>query len=304
MPEKKSVNELLGEFSQHLKWLISRHAHGKNYSEEFLIQHCFSRKSTFTKNEARQFCRAHLIVADKLFDLLLSDMKGGGSVISRKEISKHKEIIKNYIFDLKMIAEWLERQKDPKYIFLNGQKTYGLLTFEVYRFSCQLAFSSTRRNSKLHLDHRAAQICAIFSLRQALEVRFQRIIAVDLVNKYGDTPKLRHDFHYDFIARNPTYFNFRSIEFKNLKKLYDWCNEIVHKMYHPTAWQIEYALTIAGKLFNSLPPATPQSGWSIHNAVEINNLSKMQQDFVTHFNRWYEHDFWSVTFAKPEAIIV
>jgi hypothetical protein len=93
---------------------------------------------------------------------------------------------------------------------------------------------------------------------------------------------------------------FRSVDFGSLKKIYDWCNELVHRLYQPFAWQIAFSHSICGGLFNPVPTA-PGVGWSIHNSVKINNPSEMQSAFMKHFCDTYKHGIWAVEAGEPEA---
>lgn len=298
-----SADQALQDFSDHLAWLISRHIK-RTWSDQYLIEWCFGRSRIFqSESEVNAHCRVNLVVASACFNRLLAEIRGKNSRAKYKDAVRFKEIIRGYVFDLKPIAEYLEQKKDPNYVFLDGGRNYGVHTWEVFRFSRQLAIQSAFRKTPFHLDHKVSQITSVFALRQALEAKYERLVSVLIHNKYGDTPKLRHGFHYDFILSNPTWFNFRAVNFADLKKIYEWCNEVVHKVYHPLAWQIAYAHEICGGLFNVLK-TSPGSSWSIHNAVEINNLDSMQQAFIAHFCASYDHGIWSVEPYRPEAAIV
>lgn len=295
-----SADKALSDFADHLKWLASRHVK-KTYCEQYLVDGCFGKARALEKlSEVNAYCRTHLTVAGRSFDELLKELRRTSHKISHTILKRYADIVTDYIFDLRGIAEHLERQKDPTYSFLRGEKNYGVHTWEVFRLSRQLAIQSAFRGLPFHVDHKASQIASVFVLRQALEAKFERLIAVHIHNSSGQTPRLRHDFHYDFIANNPSYFTFRSVDFGRLKKIYDWCNEVVHRVYQPLAWQIAFAHSICGGLFN--PVRTPPgAGWSIHNSVKINSLSEMQSAFVKHFFDSYEHGIWAVEVGEPEA---
>jgi hypothetical protein len=137
---------------------------------------------------------------------LLKDLRRPSQKISYTLLKRYTEIITDYLSDLKAIAEHLERQKHPDYTFFRGGKNYGVHTWEVFRLSRQLAIQSAFRGLPFHVDHKTSQIASVFVLRQALEQKFEPLIAVRIYNSSGQTPRLRHDVHYDFIANNPYYF--------------------------------------------------------------------------------------------------
>jgi len=295
-----SADKALSDFADHLKWLASRHLK-KPYSEEYLVDRCFAKtRALKTPSEVNSYCRPHLAAAINSFDELLKTMRGKSQKVSHATLKRCADIVTDYIFDLKEIAEHLERQKDPKYSFFKGGKNYGVHTFEVFRLSRQLAVQSAFRGMPFHVDHKTAQIASMFVLRQALEKRFERLIGVQIYNSSLQTPKLRHDFHYDFIAKHPAYFDFRAVNFSRLTRIYDWCSEVVHRAYQPLAWQIDFAHSICGRLFNPIP-TPPGAGWSIHNSVKITNLSEMQSAFMKHFKDSYEHGNWILEAVEPEA---
>lgn len=302
-PVKKSADTLLSELSQHVKWLIKRHT--KSPSEDYLIEQCFSRKSVFKNQmEVNAYCRANLILANRFLEALLKEMKSGKKTVSFYKFLEFKEILRDFLFDLKAIAEALEIQKNHAYTFFQGRKNYGTQTIEIFWFCRQLAYARKPSKKVHHLDRKMSQICSIFALRQALELKFQRIIGINIYNWRGDSPKLRHDFHYNFIEKNPSYFLFKKGNFQHTKKIYDWCNEIVHKAYQPTAWQIFFAIKISEETFYPTK-ATLGGEWSINNALQISDVFKMHRAFIQHFLSEYDikgkQGIWGIEEEEPEA---
>lgn len=303
-PPKASIDTLLNDLSNHIKWLVLRHVKKIN-SEQYLIGCCYGKSRALVKEaEINAYCRSNLVLADRSFDRLLKIMRNSKGKISLHTARNYKEIIRPYIFDIQPIAEYLECKKDPKYVFLNGHRSSHVHTWEVFRVSRQLAIQSAHRKAPLHIDHKTAQIAAVFVLRQALEAKFDRLIGVDFYSSSHTRPRLPHGFNHDFIISNLKYFDFKIVDFSLLEKIYEWCNEIVHNVYHPVAWQIDYAHQTCAGLFESINYG-PNAAWSINNAVEINHIDDMRNDYVDHFNKNYIHGkFWSIYLSKPEAVIV
>jgi len=296
---KASADKCLNDFLKHIQWLKSRHVR-KNYSDEYLVSICFAHSRIFKQEcEVMAYCRAHLAVAEDRFVILLKRIKGDQSCISFKSLIQNKDIIRDYLFDLKNIVEFLEKKRDPSYTFFTGGKAYFTDTIWIFQLSQQLANTSLYQKSTF--SHKECQIASVFVLRQALESKFNRIIAVDLLDSQGQTPKLRHAFHYEFIRDNSRFFEFVSVDFSLLRQIYDWCNEIVHKAFQPYAWQADYAHSICSGLFSS-GNLTHKGGWSIHGGVRILDLHEMQSAFATHFSGYYDHGLWCVHFNKPEAV--
>lgn len=303
-PIKRSADDLLNDLSKHIKWLISRHIKKIN-SEDYYISTIFGKPRILkTKPEADAYCRSHLVVADRCFDKLLTDMRDGKPKITLKTAQKYKDILMPYIFDLQPVAEHLEKQKDQNYVFLQGGGSAHVHTWEVFRVSRQLAVQSAHRKKPLFIDHKTAQIASVFVLRQALEAKFDRLIAVDLYDKNGQPPRLKHGFNYDFIVNHPQFFDFKAVDFKILKKIDEWCNDVVHNVYHPIAWQVDYAHITCEGLFRSINYG-PGKRWNISNAVEVKNLDEMRNAYITAFQTSYLHGtFWSINLYDPEALVV
>jgi hypothetical protein len=178
-----------------------------------------------------------------------------------------------------------------------------VLTLEVFNASRQLSRQSAFYGQPFRMDHKAAQIASVFILRQALESKFFRLVGVEIYDRNGNSPKLRHMFHYDFILANASYFNFRTVTFRDLRKVYEWCNDVVHRVYHPLAWEIDYAHKVCRGLFNPLRPEQ-NTRWSINNAVEINDRDGMQGNFIQHFVDNYDHGIWTIEPLEPEAMCI
>jgi len=139
-------------------------------------------------------------------------------------------------------------------------------------------------------------------LRQALEAKFERIVQVIPYNTSGDTPKLKHDFHYSFIKTNVARFQFTSVNFSLLEHIYQWCNVIVHSAVQPFAWQVPYAQETCSGLFASGPSRVRGGGWSIHGGVRILDKDSMQEAFAKHFCNSYDHGVWCIEYGEPEAV--
>lgn len=301
---RRSADDLLKDLSNHIKWLIGRHVKKIN-SEEYYISSVFGKpKILKTKSEIDAYCRSHLVIADRCFDKLLNTMKDGKGKITSNIAQQYRDVLVPYIFDLRPIAEYLEKQKDPNYVFLRGDGSSHVHTWEVFRVSRQLAMQSAFRKTTLFLDHKTAQIASVFVLRQALEAKFDRLVAVDLYDKNFTRPRLQHGFNYDFIINNLQYFDFKAVNFKLLKKIYEWCNDVVHNVYRPIVWQIDYAHFTCEGLFQSINYGTGKR-WNISNAVEINNLDQMRSAYISAFQNSYPHGtFWSIDLYDPEALII
>jgi hypothetical protein len=295
-----SAGKALSNFGDHLQWLMSRHIK-KPLSDEYLAGICFGKIHALEGDAAvNAYCRVHLAIAADCFSELAAGLVKR-SARKSKGLKRNAEIIRNYLFDLKGIAEHLEQRKNPGYQFLSGAKNDNVRpTWQIFQLSRQLIIGAGLPESDFH--HSASKIAAVFVLRQALEAKFGQLVAVDVYNSFGQIPRLKHDFHYEFIADNPAYFSFKAVDFALLKKIYDWCNEVINRLYQPYAWQIAYAHKICSGLFDS--PSSPSGGRrSTRDAVEIDNATGMQLAFMDRFISTYPQGIWALEAGTPEANI-
>jgi hypothetical protein len=301
-PIKESADQCLLDVLDHLKWLQSRHA-PKAYSDEYVISTAYGKPRALRKDsEIAAYCRVHLQLATRQFGILIDEIKGANGKVPIASLRRYSEIVRDYLFDLLPIAEFLERRKDDRYEFFRGGKSYGVASWEIFRVSRQLAIQSAFRGKPFHIDHKTSQIACVFVFRQALEAKFNRIVAVYFLDKNGQTPKIKHDFHYNFIVSNIGCFEFTSVNFPLLGKIYDWCNSIVHQAYQPLAWQIPHAQSVCSGLW-AHGPLTKKGGSSVHGGIRILDLEDMQGRFAEHFAKSYDHGTWCIGFEKPEAVI-
>ncbi|MDE0538060.1 MAG: hypothetical protein OXH94_04945 [Rhodospirillales bacterium] len=299
--KRLSAEKALSDFEDHLDWLLVRHVK-KPHNDLYRAQMCFRRLTTFrTTAEFTNFLRTNLEVAVPHFKQLANEIR-------RVKGKTHANLMANsrgvtdYIFDLKGICEPLEQKKNPSYEFLTGGKSYHTHSFRLFLASRGLAYGSKLFDSKINLESRVAQVLSVFALRQAMELKFRRLVGVEIRNQKNATPRLRHDFHYEFIVNHPHFYKFVAVKFDVLKIIYEWANEVVHQAYVPDIWQLDYAHSICDGLFRP-QEVKPGKAWSIYNAVEIRQLDQLRQEFAAEFYAEYRHGFWGMYWEDPEAVV-
>lgn len=301
-PTDNQAERAVKDFLDLLATLEAKHVR-KPLSDEYLISNVFLRSKAFkADSESSAFCRCHLVIAHREFKKLADRFRD--PTTSKVELARmlpFKDFIADFVFDLIEIIPFLER-KTLGYVYFRGGKAPGVHSWELYQLSLQLASQSATTSVGPRFDHKGAQIAAIFVLRQAMELRFERIVGVFPLDPKGYGPKLKHGFHFRFIVEHRHHFAYRKFDINSLKPVYDWCSEIVHAAYQPYAWQIAWAQDIGGRLLNS-QSAQPGKGWNLANAVEVVDVDKMQSDFEDYFLENYDHGSWQMTRMRPEALV-
>lgn len=301
-PTNSQAEQAVQDFLNLVASLEAKHVK-KSLSDEYLISNVFLRSKTFkADSEISAFCRCHLVVAHREFKKLADRFRD--PMTNKVELARmlpFKDFITDYVFDLIEIIPFLER-KTAGFVYFRGGKAPDVHSWELYQLSLQLASQSAIASVGPWFDHKGAQIAAIFVLRQAMELRFERIVGVFPLDSKGDGPKLKHGFHFRFIVEHPHHFVYRGFDVSSLKPVYDWCSEIVHAAYQPYAWQIAWAQDIGGRLLKS-QSSQPGKGWNLANAVEVVDVDKMQSDFEDYFLANYDHGSWQMTRVRPEALV-
>ena len=302
-PTDTKANQAMSDFLADITALELRINRAKQWSKDHLAEQIFRCSPVFKNAKALQpYMKYQLRVAVDELKLLDQEMrKTNNGLITFATLSQYGDVIRDYLFDLRDILVFLQRNV-PNWTFFEGGKSFGVSSWEVYGLARGLAYQSTYTGTGAPFRHKTAQIASIFVLRQAMELRFERLIAVYPTDPKGKSPRLRHGFHLDFIAANPQLFLANGFDIKKLRHLYDWCSEIVHQAYQPYAWQISTALSRAGELLHTRQ-TPPGQAWSIYNAVEINDVGAMQTAFEQHFLTTYGHGIWKMTRTQPEALI-
>jgi hypothetical protein len=298
------ADRAMADFLADLRALDQTHNRGKAIRPDLLAERAFARARPVTDERARiSHCRYHLRLATEQLSLLDQEMRAPHQgALTQPTLEQFGRLITDTLFDLIDILPFLQR-KVKGWHYLTGHKNFRVDSWEVFLLARGLAFQSTFTGSGPLFDHKAAQIASLFVLRQALELRFERLIAVYPINATEEGPRLRHGFHHAFLVAHPHFFETADgLNIKALFHLYDWLSEIVHKAYQPYAWQISFALQRAGELLHTCSVPAGQA-WSIHNAVTIPDVSAMQAAFEEHFLATYDHGTWRMIRARPEAVV-
>lgn len=291
--------ENLEKTEKHIDWLAAKNA-PKKYSDDYISSNCFSKAIWFDTTAYKAFCRVNLQLGAKHFKKLVQEIKAQPSENLEKAISKTWPFLHDTLHDLRPFANFLESSKNKDYVFFEGGKSARAESWALYDFSKALYFNTRDIENPLKHHHKESHAASAFVLRQALEVKFERVIGVTAFDKNGSEPRLKHGFHYEFAKKHPELFDFQNLKFELVKRVYDWCSHVVHNALQPLAWQMPYAFEICHGLYASGEHG-PGGGWSIHGGVRVLDVCEMQCKFSQYLLDNYDHGLWCFYFRKPEA---
>lgn len=298
-----SPRRCLEDMQSYLRSVLEHHVK-KDYlaNPDYLIGAVYKENGVLnTDNEVRAYCKCQLSLAVHWFDRLLDDMCSRSGQIRKKQILSVGEHLHDFMHDIKPIIEFLERQHDPDFVFFNGGKAYGRPSWQIYRESYSLYWSSS--NNWPSVSHRNGLSLSVFTLRQSLEILFQRVLGFyGAYDKNNREPKIRHDFFPEYMEKNIDKFTTRYTSLRNIIKVYKWTNFYVHTGVMPRVWEAWFALEYCKDLFQPPPPSNT-GGWSIHGAIEVVELDWLRSQLLIDICDNYGSGPWCVEFGKPEAVI-
>lgn len=296
-PTDADANKAVMDVLDELISLDAKHLSGKKYSDAHLIGQVF--KKDVKEKDLDWHLKYHLRVALQGFRELTQVVKGSQSAISYESLKAHSRAVSDYIFGLLSVLPHLQRDQSG-WRYFSGGSNPGINSWEAYVMARGLAQQSSAADG-VKYDHKMARITSIFVLRQAMELRFERLISVYPFSPDGSAPKFKHGFHQAFIVKNASFFQTSNFKIQDLKKIYDWCSEIVHQAYQPLPWLIDLAFKQCQLLLGAQSPVTGQA-WSINGKVRIDDVVGMQTAFERHFLATYGHGTWKFARGKPEAL--
>ncbi|WP_421440763.1 hypothetical protein [Agrobacterium tumefaciens] len=302
IPTNEEAKSALLNFQADIRELDRKHNGSKMLTDDQLAEQVFKKNVSF-ENFAQflPYGRYQLRLARQEMDILVDDIQRvSGGELTYDGIWSYNDFLTDYLFDLREILVQLQNNVDG-WRFFDGGKSSHVDSWQIYLLANNLAWQSTISDPGKRLPHKTAQIASIGVLRQAMELRFERLISVYPIDRNGNPPKLKHGFHQTFIASRPDLFQAQGFDVGKLRHLYDWCSEIVHQAYQPYTWLISFGLRRAGKLLHT--QASYNGRWSIFNAVRVTDVEAMQDAFESYFLDYFGHGEWKFYREKPEALV-
>lgn len=287
------------EVCQHIDSVLSRKVVVKRYSDEYLVSVCFNKNVYMTPAVAKAYCQINLVVGVKYLRMRIELVEKAYKEFGESAILEASEIFHNYLHDFRPLIEYVAREKDKEYVFFKGSKSAAARTQDLFYLSKALS----QARLAVAREFRTCNVASIFVLRQALEVKFERLVGVEFIDGKFKAPKLWHGFQYDFIKGNLHFFEFQGFDFLVLRQIYDWCSMMVHSADMPLAWLLPMAHDYCEGLFGS--GADSADGyWNVYGAVRVIDKEAMQQAYAEFFSKKYDHGIFCVYFGETESVPV
>ena len=271
---KESLIEAIENFSSFVNEISQKYIKKDHSADlEYLLGAILKDERTL-KNETdkRNFCKISLTVANKYLQEAVTQIKNHSGNLKDKNVYKHCEIIRDYLHDIKPFVEYFMHKDEPGFVLINGGKSYENYSYEMNRIANNLYWNSLYRSNIM--DQKMSINLSNFALRQALELKFKRILGIyDVYTKNLDGPKLRHDFFPEFINNNASHFTIPYDHLAFLINVYKWTNRTIHIGENPRIWELRLALDYLAPFFKwgEGISITGKVTTSINGAIKINN---------------------------------
>lgn len=302
---KKSTKSILLSLVSDLDKLQTKEK-CKNYIDnpEHIIGCIYGNKTVLnSRSEIRAYCKCQLHLATCwLKELIRTIEKNGKGGLSYNSISNYKEHISSWVFELKPYVEYFGRKRNPDYEFIWGVKPNYRQAWQIFGEANKLYWSSSQKKDTV--DHVISVNLSAFTLRQSLEIKFQRILGVSRIYDSSlESPKFRHEFFADFIQDNLDNISTEYNSLRGIIKIYKWTNRHIHTGIAPKTWKLEYALSYCSQLFIFSDELTPNKRWSVHDAVKISNNNIVLENLYQKVYSYHSEKLFCFEIKEPEAVI-
>jgi len=274
----------------------------KKISEKQIANNIFKRlRGEISESEIDLYANNHFTAAYYSF-LELKEKMINEKQFDYRGIKKYGYLINLILYDILIFANHIGKKINKKYYFFQGGKSNIEDTRWHYVGTYHLIYNSIFKKNML--DDKFALILSAVSLRQMLELKIQRILGfADFIDLNGKKVYTMHNFFFDFIQKNKNHFEFE-VDFKILQKIFEFCNESVHKGIMPYYWQMNYAIKFCDPLFYD-PDYMKSSSWNINSAIKVKKYDELKKKLEKKLKQKFtkpEFDI-EVIWIKPEAQI-
>lgn len=220
-------------------------------------------RGEITDSEIDVFAKNHFAAALYSFLDIKEKMIDEGN-FNHIGIKKYGFLINELLYDIVIFANHIGRKVDPDYTLIVSGKANIEHSRWHYLGTFQLMYYSIFNDKRL--DNKFAFIISPVALRQTIELKMNRIVGLgDIFDNNGEKIFTKHNFIFSFIKRNRSLFDFH-MEMNIVQKIFEFCNDSVHKGIMPYFWQMFYAVKFCDALFYD---PNYQTSSSINSAVKI-----------------------------------
>lgn len=228
----------------------------KELKESFIYQWTFKTEIS-NKNDYDCYLKANICSSTDSFGRVIEQIKNS-------EISELKSrLLIDFICDLKPFISYCDKNQDYSWLL-------GNTNTHISNFYYDLAYNSFWNGlPSEHPEERLALSTSTpFTIRQAIEYKVKRILAIDYLTKnkkpFNRTPELC----FKILDKCSEILTLNNFTFEIIKNIYSWTHTYIHGGYRAEPWKTESALDYLNKVYYSGETSINNS-FSIYAGIEI-----------------------------------
>ncbi|MEQ9289469.1 MAG: hypothetical protein RIG77_21250 [Cyclobacteriaceae bacterium] len=237
----------------------------KELKESFTYQWTFKTEIS-SKNEYYCYLRANIYSSTDSFQRVIEQIKNS-------EISELKSrLLKDFLCDLKPFISYFDKDQDYSWLLLNTNT-------HISNFYLNLANNSfwNGQPSEHPEERLALSTSTPFIIRQVIEYKIKRILAIDYLTK-GKKPFNRTpDICFKILDRCSKLLKLNNFSFEIIKNIYSWTHAYIHGGYRAEPWKTESVLDYLGNVYYS-GETSKKNSFSKYAGVEVieSNLPELK----------------------------
>lgn len=260
----QAVNEKLGKEEiisclqtalEYLKSLRNEVA-PKELKESFIYQWTFKTEIS-NKNDYDCYLKANICSSTDSLERVIEQIKNSG-------VSELKSrLLKDFICDLKPFISNYDKNQDYSWLL-------GTTNTHISNFYYDLAYNSFWNGlPSEHPEERLALSSSTpFIIRQAIEYKVKRILAIDYLTKNKKPFIGTVELCFKILDKCSEILKLNNFTFDIIKNIYSWTHTYIHGGYRAEPWKTELALEYLNKVYYS-GETSMKNSFSMYAGVEV-----------------------------------
>lgn len=228
----------------------------KGFRPSYIYQWTFKTEIR-NKNDHECYLKANIFSATSSLRRTIETIDKGGNSELRSRL------MTDFLCDLKPYISYFDKTQDYSWMLINPNIHISNIYFDLANQAFWHGQSSKYIEEKLALSTSTA-----FFIRQGIEYKIKRILAIDYVlwndKPYNRTPELC----FKVINKCSNLFNLKDFTFEIIKNIYFWTHAFIHGGYRPEPWKTECALDYLKYLYYSGETSKKKS-YSKYAGIEV-----------------------------------
>jgi hypothetical protein len=240
----------------------------KELKKPFIYQWTF-KTEIGSKKEYDCYVKANIYSSTNSLERVIEQIKNS-------EVSALKSrLLKDFLCDLKPFISYFDKNQDYSWLILNTNT-------HISNFYLDLANNSfwNGRPSEHPEEKLALSTSTPFIIRQAIEYKIKRILAIDYLMKdkkpFNRTPELC----FKVLDRCSKLLKLNNFSFDIIKNIYSWTHAYIHGGYRAEPWKTESALDYLKQVYYS-GETTKKNSFSIYAGVEVRESDLSELKLIT-----------------------